>query len=69
MCGSNGITYSSVCRLVLETDDVYPIYDGPCNQTECQNGPVSTQLSLVAIVSSITNVYNTGLWHRPCYVS
>ena len=44
VCGSNGITYSSVCRLVLETDGVYPIYDGPCNRTECQNGPVSIQL-------------------------
>ena len=44
VCGSDGKTYSSVCRLVLETDNVYPIYDGHCNRTECQNGPVSTQL-------------------------
>lgn len=41
VCGSDGITYSSVCRMLIESDGVYPMYDGPCNRTECQDAPVS----------------------------
>ena len=45
VCGSDGITYSSVCRMLIESDDVYPMYDGPCNRTECQDAPVSNNNS------------------------
>ena len=43
VCGSDGITYPSVCRLLLESDDVYVKYDGPCNQTECVDAEVSDE--------------------------
>ena len=41
VCGNDGKTYSSVCRMLIESDDVYAIYDGPCNRTECEDAPVS----------------------------
>jgi len=41
VCGSDGITYQSVCRLFLESDGVYVKHDGPCNQTECVDAEVS----------------------------
>lgn len=44
MCGSDGVTYPSVCRLLLETDGVYVAYDGPCNQTECMDAEVSAEV-------------------------
>ena len=41
VCGNDGKTYSSICRMLIESDDVYAIYDGPCNRTECEEVPVS----------------------------
>ena len=41
VCGTDGRTYPSVCRMLIETDDVNAIYDGPCNRTECEDAPVS----------------------------
>jgi len=41
VCGSDGRTYKSVCRMILETDGVNVMHGGPCNATECQDGQVS----------------------------
>lgn len=43
VCGNDGKTYSSVCRMLIESDGVYAVYDGPCNRTECEDAPVSGQ--------------------------
>lgn len=35
--------------MLIESDDVYAIYDGPCNQTECIDAPVSSNCSLLVV--------------------
>ena len=57
VCGSDGITYSSLCRILLELDDVYVKYDGPCNQTECVDAEVNVDNKALSRV----NIYTTFL--------
>ena len=40
VCGSDGRTYDSVCRMILETDGVKVKHGGPCSSAECQGGQV-----------------------------
>ena len=61
MCGSDGITYPSLCRLLLESDDVYVKYDGPCNQTECVDAEVSVDNKALCCI----NVYTIYLHTYP----
>ena len=53
--------------MLIESDDVYAIYDGPCNRTECEDAPVSGQP--VALMLAIYMYINTGLWYRFCHIS
>ena len=56
VCGSDGKTYSSVCRLLIESDGVYPMHDGPCNETECQDAPVSNHQMIMTIVADLAAI-------------
>ena len=41
VCGTNGVTYPSLCRLLQETGNEAVAYAGECDRDECQRGPVS----------------------------
>ena len=41
VCGTNGETYSSVCRLLQDTGNEQVAYAGDCDREECDGGPVS----------------------------
>ena len=40
ICGTDNRTYESLCRMILEADDVNVWFDGPCNRSDC-HGNVS----------------------------
>jgi len=37
VCGTDNRTYESLCRMILETDGVDVLFDGPCNQSDCKS--------------------------------
>ena len=41
VCGTNGITYPSLCQLIQDTGNEAVAYAGSCDRRECQGGPVS----------------------------
>ena len=41
VCGTNGITYPSLCHLLQDTGNEAVAYAGGCNREDCQGGPVS----------------------------
>lgn len=66
VCGSDGKTYSSVCRMLIESDGVYPMHDGPCNRTECQDAPVSNHQMILTIVAGHCSHCNLLLSLHQC---
>lgn len=40
VCGTNGVTYLSLCHLLQDTGKEAVAYAGRCGQEECQGGPV-----------------------------
>ena len=40
VCATNGVTYSSLCRLIQDTGNEAVAYAGPCDREECDGGPV-----------------------------
>ena len=43
VCGTNGVTYPSLCQFIQDTGNEAVAYAGPCDRRECQGGPVSEQ--------------------------
>ena len=41
VCGTNGVTYPDLCRLLQDTGNEAVAYAGECDREECQGGPVS----------------------------
>ena len=51
--------------MLIESDDVYAIYDGPCNQTECTDAPVSSNCSLLVVCAhDLCNETNCLYYYR-----
>ena len=46
VCGTNGVTYPDLCRLLQDTGNEAVAYAGECDREECQGGPVSVVLSI-----------------------
>ena len=42
VCATNGVTYSSLCRLLQDTGNEAVAYAGECDREECQGRKVST---------------------------
>ena len=42
LCGTNGVTYSSLCHLLQDTGNEGVAYVGACGSEECNGGQVST---------------------------
>ena len=40
VCGTNGVTYPSLCNLLQDTGNEAVAYAGRCGQEDCQGGPV-----------------------------
>ena len=41
VCATNGVTYSSLCRLLQDTGNEAVAYAGECDREECRGGKVS----------------------------
>ena len=46
ICATNGVTYTSLCRLIQDTGNEAVAYAGQCGREECQGGPVSVDISI-----------------------
>ena len=44
VCGTNGVTYPSLCRLLQDTGNEAVAYAGECDREECRGGRVSNEL-------------------------
>lgn len=42
ICGTDNRTYESLCRMILEADDVNVWFDGPCNRSDCHGSVCGT---------------------------
>ena len=40
VCGSDGVTYQSLCHLLQTSTNVRVLYAGPCDTPDCQTGEV-----------------------------
>jgi hypothetical protein len=43
ICGTNGVTYPSLCHLIQDTANEGVAYAGACDSDECSGGSVSQQ--------------------------
>ena len=41
VCGTDGVTYRSICHLIQTTTGIQVLYAGECNATDCNQGQVS----------------------------
>ena len=53
VCGTNGVTYPSLCRLIQDTGNEAVAYAGECDRDECKGGPVSDMPTLLRALSMI----------------
>ena len=47
VCATNGVTYSSICRLLQDTGNEAVAYAGECDREECRGGKVSNIQRLI----------------------
>lgn len=40
VCGTDGVTYRSICHLIQTTSNIQVLYAGHCNAADCNQGQV-----------------------------
>ena len=67
VCGTNGMTYSSICRLLQDTGNVEVAYAGDCDADDCTGGPVSSNILIIKLLQSVPQRINLffppGVWY------
>ena len=63
MCGTNGVTYPSICRLLQDTGNVEVAYAGDCDAEDCSGGPVSIRQYLIITGSLLNCNRPVGMWY------
>lgn len=47
LCGTNGVTYPSLCHLIQDTGNEGVAYAGACNSDKCNSGNVSAMRNVI----------------------
>ena len=57
LCGTNGVTYPSLCHLLQDTRNEGVAYVGSCGSEECSGGNVSSATCILSVVGPIESTY------------